>query len=176
MTLSQFLIVLASALALAAIAGGANWYGRVLAAEPPKVERTLEVKPDYTADWLKDWVSKNPDAALKYVSPLLFPLDLIFLLFMGAALAMASYKFAAAQSVLASALPLFLVLPLLYIAADLTEGLFLARMLRSPEAITPSLVTVVQSITKIKIWSFVASIGQTLFLCLGALWKVLRPG
>ena len=176
MTCSQFLHMLIWPLVLAAVAGGAAYYAGVRAVEEPTLERRLERYPDYTADSLKIWIGEHEQAARKYVSPILFPIDLVFLIFAGAALAMASFRFAGAHSLLASSAPLFLILPILYALADGVEDILLARMLSAPDTITPSLVGFVQCVTKVKIWSFTAAIGQTLVVIGMAIQRVLWPG
>lgn len=175
MTGSQFFHLLMWPLVLAAIAGGAVYYGGVRAADEPKLERRLERHPDYTADSLKTWIADNGAAARKYVSPILFPIDVIFLIFAGAALAVASFRFAGAHDLLASSAPLFLILPILYVLADGLEDILLARMLSAQDTITPSLVGFVQGVTKVKIWSFTAAIGQTLVVIGMAIKSMLGP-
>src|SRR5688572_30995166 len=52
--------------------------------------RFLEKSSGYTAETLQNWVTKNSEDARRYVIPVLFPLDLLFMSFLAATLAVFS--------------------------------------------------------------------------------------
>jgi hypothetical protein len=140
-------------------------------------ERFLETrKVAYDADSLRRWAKQNPDAAYGYAFPVLFPLDLLFMIIVGGACAAASVMSASYLGVSTGWLWPFLLLPVIYV--DLAEDTLLALMLTHPDTITDRMLAIVKPLTMIKIGAFVASLGLTLVVLIPAvtiaLWRVAR--
>ena len=72
---------------------------------------------------------------LLVIVPLLFPLDLFFLIFFGLFLSLLSVTHAEALGVSASNIALVLVLPVSYMVADLSENMLYSGMLAWPDTI-----------------------------------------
>src|SRR6266540_1050374 len=74
---------------------------------------------------------KNNDRSkpLLVVVPLLFPLDLLFLIFFGLFLSLLSIAHSEVLGLSPSAIALLLTLPLAYVAADLSENILYSGML-----------------------------------------------
>jgi hypothetical protein len=85
----------------------------------------------YTAAQLSDFVREHPARSRFYVRPVLFPLDVIVMVLLGASMAAASYYWTVRS------LPVgwtswawaTLIFPALYVIADLIEDIMLARTL-----------------------------------------------
>ena len=125
-------------------------------------DRFLERSPEYSATSLASWVNANRSAASRYAVPVLFPLDLLFMAFLAAFIAVTAVWIAGHADSLVNLTSLFVFLPALYLAADLAEDVILARFLLSPATITTGAVTVAQTLTTIKIWSLSAAGVQLL--------------
>jgi len=123
--------------------------------------RFLETKTDYTNDSLRTWISKHEREAKWYAFPILVPVDLLFMVFLAALLALASVALAGQIGALREHAWLFTALPALYLAADLAEDALLVRFLFAPEAIGPAMVRCTQVLTKVKIWSVKSAALQT---------------
>jgi hypothetical protein len=121
------------------------------------------VKPTYAPKTVRALLTEHRAEAGKYIFPGLFPLDLVYLFCLGGTIALLSLGFADTG---APVRPwLVLILPVGYMIADLTENLALARMLSSaPEAVTSATVTLVQSLTIIKLGLVIAGTVQVLYL------------
>lgn len=134
--------------------------------------RFLERHPSYTADSLATWVRAHGADAAGYAVPVLFPLDLLFMAFLAAFLAVASIALAGSVDRLAGAAWLFVLVPALYLGTDLAEDTLLARFLMAPETITPAVVRAAQALTRIKIWTVSIAGAQVVGLGLLALvWR-----
>jgi hypothetical protein len=121
------------------------------------------VKPIYQPKTVRALLTDHRTDAAKYIFPGLFPLDLIYLFCLGGTIALLSLGFA--NPAAPDRLWLLLIVPIGYMVADLTENLALARMLSSaPEAITSATVTLVQSLTIIKLGLVLAGAVQVLYL------------
>lgn len=89
----------------------------------------------FGTDWshteakLKASIDVDPGKAPLMVVPLLFPLDLLFLIFFGVGLALCSMTYAGALSVPPNYVWLLLILPILYMVADLSENILYSGML-----------------------------------------------
>jgi hypothetical protein len=134
---------------------------------PRVAERFLERGADYAADTLKDWVNKNSRAACGYAFPVLFPLDLMFMIFLGAFLGLGSITSADAVDWLRKWSWLFAIAPALYVATDLIEDVLLARFLLMAETISESSVAFAKAITKAKFGTCTFAILQT--ICVSAI-------
>jgi len=86
------------------------------------------------------------------------------MVFLAAFLAVASFGLAGTVDRLAGVAWLFVLLPILYLAVDLAEDTMLTRFLLSPDTITAVIVTTVQRLTRIKIWTLSISAVQVVLL------------
>jgi hypothetical protein len=91
--------------------------------------RFLEHNPAYTVDSLATWVKDHRNDAAGYICPVLFPLDLLFMAFLAAFLAVASIALAGSVDRLSGMAWLFVLLPALYLGTDLSEDLTRAAAL-----------------------------------------------
>jgi hypothetical protein len=125
---------------------------------------------------LQTWVSSNSnsDLARHYAFPVLFPLDLTFMLFLGGFLACGSVACALELDMVRSFAWLFAIFPALYIAADLIEDMVLARLLLAASLINDKSVFIAQSATRAKIALLFLSIVQTVVLSALAFIQTLR--
>ena len=96
-----------------------------------------------------------PDKASLAVVPILFPFDLIFLAFFGSFLGLCSLGYSEAAGLSAAAARLLVVIPAIYVVADLSENIFIARMLTAPDLVTAAVVGTTRWLTKLK-WAAVA--------------------
>jgi hypothetical protein len=124
----------------------------------------IERKADYDAVSLSTWVLARPREAKVYAFPILFPLDLLCMVFLAALLAYSSVALAGQIGALREYAWWFMVLPAVYLAADLAENTCLVRFLVSPAAIGPSMVRCAHVLTKLKIWSVTIAVLQTVAL------------
>lgn len=132
----------------------ANHYG-------PKVsDRFLERGQAYGEADLKHL---RPKDARGYVFPVLFPLDLAFMIFLGGFLGLASMACAELIEPLKNMTWLFAIGPALYVALDLIEDILISRMLLSLAA-TRHMIDLAQSATKAKIVTCSYGILQTMAL------------
>jgi hypothetical protein len=145
---------------------------RFVAAQCGVGGRWLETGGEYTAKDLTAWVEADAARAARYAVPVLVPVDLLFLVFLGATLAVTSVTLASAVGGLGGVTWLFVVLPALYVAVDVAEDALLVGFLTRPDTIRADLVTAVRALTWIKIWSVKLTIGQTALLALAAaIWR-----
>ncbi|MGY3441965.1 MULTISPECIES: hypothetical protein [unclassified Bradyrhizobium] len=126
-------------------------------------EKTLS----YTGGQLGTLVQSN--LRMKYVFPILFPLDLIVMLALAGAMGAASSHWL--NQIHPSAAWLGLVVPAVYLLSDLIEDCLLAWLLLhgNPHAAARS-VSVLKAITTIKLVSVTASIALTLIAFVGWLF------
>jgi hypothetical protein len=138
---------------------------------PDVGRRFLERGPDYTTASLRAWVASGENSlnARHYAMPVLFPLDLVFLLALGGFLACGSVVCAQSIALLRNVTWLFAALPGLYVAADLLEDALLARFLLNPENITDGAVSFAQTITAVKIKTAGLAIAQTALIAAASL-------
>lgn len=118
-------------------------------------EKTLS----YTGDQLGELVQS--DLRMKYVFPILFPLDLVVMLALAGAMGAASSFWL--NQIYPTAAWLGLVVPAVYLLSDLIEDCLLAWLLLhgDPHAAARS-VSMLKAITTIKLVSIFASIALTL--------------
>lgn len=126
---------------------------------------------DNLAKWLAD--PQNASAAAGYVAPILFPLDLLFLLLLGSLLGVASTTLVGELPVL-HAIPsaIWWILPLLYLLTDLAEDALMVGIFRSVIPLTDFWFQVLLTLTATKIASLTAAFSQVGFL--GILCVLLR--
>ena len=136
-------------------------------------KRFLEVTPDYTADGLRDWVSDDPVQAHRYVYPVLFPLDLLFLAVLAGLFAVASIATAQALHWDRDWVWILAVFPILYVACDFIENVVLARLLLSPAGVTDRSVAVAQALTGLKFAAVAISALQLLLLLIWGSLQIL---
>ena len=140
---------------------------------PDVAKRFLEVTPDYTADGLRTWVSDYPAQAHRYVYPVLFPLDLLFLAALAGLLAVASIATALALHWDRDWVWILVIFPVLYAACDFIENVVLARLLLSPAGVTDRSVAVAQTLTGLKFAAIAITVLQLLLLILWGCWQIL---
>jgi hypothetical protein len=122
------------AISLAALAIGLTFASRIVADRYGQevADRFLERRKFYDRTYLRDWVSANPGAARGYAFPVLFPLDLLFMVSLGAFLAIGSVIAAETVEALRNFAWLFAVVPVTYVVLDLVEDVLLACFLTWP--------------------------------------------
>ncbi|KRP85272.1 hypothetical protein AOQ73_39465 [Bradyrhizobium pachyrhizi] len=127
-------------------------------------EKTLS----YTGDQLGELVQS--DLRMKYVFPILFPLDLIVMLALAGAMGAASSH--CLSRIYPSAAWLGLVVPAVYLLSDLIEDCLLVWLLLhgDPHAAARS-VSILKAITTIKLVGIFASIALTLAAFVGWLFQ-----
>jgi hypothetical protein len=138
---------------------------------PDVAKRFLEVTPDYTADGLRNWISNDPAQAHRYVYPVLFPLDLLFLAALAGLFAVASIATAQALHWDRDWVWILAIFPVLYAACDFIENVVLARLLLSPAGVTDLSAGVAQKLTGLK---FAAAAVSALQLVLLLVWGCLQ--
>jgi hypothetical protein len=131
---------------------------------PEVGSRFLERGEPYIAAELRTFVATSARDARGYAIPVLFPLDLLFMLCLGGFLGLASVEAAQAVDRLKAWAWLFAVAPALYVAADLAEDVLLARMLLSPDAISDDAVRIARGMTQAKLATSIFAVGQTIIL------------
>jgi hypothetical protein len=105
---------------------------------------------DYTAADVAA-LAQDQRTAAGYVVPILFPLDLLLLASLAAFMMTWSVHFAGAAGIPAPWIWLAIVVPVIYMAADLSENTLLARMLTDPTTISERAVAVAQATTQLKL-------------------------
>jgi hypothetical protein len=113
--------------------------------------------------WLAD--KANGGAIRGYVYPVLFPLDLFFLLALGLLLGFASSALVGRLGYLAN-VPIWIwwILPAAYMAFDLVEDTVIAAILKSRIALTESSFRLLSALTAIKLATVTTAIAQVAFL------------
>jgi hypothetical protein len=126
-------------------------------------------------DSLKDWLDDPANAATRraYAFPVLFPLDFVFLIFLGLFLGLASLAVSNQLAPLRS-IPAWTwwVFPSLYIICDSLEDTILLALFTEKLRLEPVSYFIVRTLTKAKIATVSIAIGQIGFLA--ALWGLLR--
>lgn len=113
--------------------------------------------------WLTD--KANGDAIRGYIYPVLFPLDLLFLLALGLLLGFASSSLVDRIGFLSN-VPVWIwwALPASYMASDLIEDTLIAAILKSRIALTERSFRLLSALTAIKLATVTAAILQVFFL------------
>ncbi|MEH2535128.1 hypothetical protein V1277_005575 [Bradyrhizobium sp. AZCC 1588] len=113
--------------------------------------------------WLTD--KTQTEAISGYVVPVLFPLDILFLICLGLFLGFASLALAERLALL-SGLPIWIwwILPVCYMATDILEDSTIAAIFKSFVPLTAESFRLLSILTAIKIASVTAAIGQVALL------------
>jgi len=141
---------------------------------PQVAQRFLERGTKYDTEYLKTWVSSNPGPARHYAWPVLFPLDFFFMFALGGFLAVGSAACALEVDILTRFAGLFVIVPALYVAADLFEDVLLACLLLNASSINENSVRIAQATTSAKIKLASLSIVQAIVLSLWAFFQAQR--
>lgn len=139
---------------------------------PPEI---VAAKP-LDAKSLTEWVRAQGSAATGYVTRVM-PLDILYLVFLGAFLGVASVTLAAfirwPASVSDYVVLLLWILPALYIIADFTEDMLIITLLNWPASIEGNAFSALVVFRSIKIASVTAGFAQVLALWLATyIWTV----
>lgn len=113
--------------------------------------------------WLAD---KANDSAIRgYVFPVLFPIDILFLIALGLLLGFASAALASGLGFLLN-IPhwIWWVLPAAYMASDLAEDTVIAAIFKSQITLTESSFRFLSALTAIKLATVTTAIAQVAFL------------
>jgi len=114
-------------------------------------------------------LAKNDRAAAGYVLPILFPLDLLLLASLAAFMITWSLYFAGGAGIPAASTWLVIIVPVIYMAADLSENCLLARMLTDPTTISNRAVVIMQATTQLKLAAGLFGLLQTVSIFVLAL-------
>lgn len=138
---------------------------------PSIVSPSAFLSPDSLRDWLNN--PANATARRTYAFPVLFPLDYFFLIALGLFLRFASLAFSSQLASLRT-IPawIWFVFPALYILCDLLEDTVLLSLFYAKLNLGPFVYYLLRTLTKAKIATVSAAVGQTAFLA--ALWALLR--
>jgi hypothetical protein len=170
LTIALLVGVLALTFLLKTVASAKNYGAEVahrfverLAYSPSETQRLL------TRESLTKWLAdpNNADAVTGYVAPVLFPLDLLFLLLLGG---LFSTTFAGKLPMLGGTSSIWWILPLLYLVSDLVEDTMMAGIFKSFVPLTDASFQQLHALARIKIAT--AAIAQFGFLA--ALCVMLR--
>jgi hypothetical protein len=115
------------------------------------------------AKWLAD--EKNDNAVSGYVFPVLFPLDILFLICLGSLLGVASVALADHLNVL-SHVPhwIWWLFPALYVVSDLSEDTAVVSVFKSFVPLTPGSFRLLSTLTAIKLATVGVAVAQVGFL------------
>jgi hypothetical protein len=138
---------------------------------PVEGARYFESQTTYKSSQLRAFVKQRPKQAAGYVYPVLFPLDLLFMICLGGFIATAALALVGSPGLPQGWVWLLMILPAAYVAADLAEDILLARFLTSTSTITDALVAFMQQLTSAKIVLVGLGLAQTALL---ALWALLQ--
>ena len=108
---------------------------------------------------LKNWFVANPASARGYASPVLWPLDFVFMFALAAATASGAVL-AAPHVGWVSGWPwwMWCIFPAIYLAADFVEDVLLLSFLRNPASLSRGNYGVLSTTTRIKIVFAIAAI------------------
>jgi hypothetical protein len=144
------------------VAAVASRYGPDVAQVPTVEGRFLEKPPRHEAAFIQDWVVQHPDAARHYAFPVLIPLDLLFMLFLGGFLGLGSVLTANTIGWLKPFALLLTIAPAVYVVVDLAENILLARLLLHAQAINDSSARIAWMATELKLFAAGFAIVQTI--------------
>jgi hypothetical protein len=110
--------------------------------------------------------------AARFVAPILFPLDLLLLVCLGGFTAMASLLLSEPARFPAQLSSLLVLLPIIYVAADLAENCLYAHMLLQPSAsaVTEGMVAIARCFTAVKLVAGATALLQAALLLLAWLY------
>ena len=110
---------------------------------------------------LRQWISSYPESAKGYASPVLFPLDILFLFALGIALATGSVFFARNAVLVSDVWPvIWWIIPTVYLVADFVEDVILIGVMKNPQRLTARSFSSLALATDIKIRSVIAGFCQ----------------
>jgi hypothetical protein len=135
-------------------------------------DRTFERDPSADGK-LQVWAAQSPDEARRYVTPVLFPLDAIYMLALAGFTAIGS-RVLAKHARLAVPGIAWLLLPVVYLTCDAAEDVLLAMALTAP-ASSGNAVAMLPSLTRVKIATAGLALAQVALLAIVALWRAVRP-
>jgi hypothetical protein len=138
------------------------WYGPHGSEVPRVTDRFLEKPSQHDTTFIRDWIEKYPRAARHYAFPVLFPLDLLFMIFLGGFLSVGSVLAADTIDWLKQFASLFVIVPAAYVLADLIEDTLPVRLLLDAHAISDASVKIAQVVTKVKLVAAGFAIVQTI--------------
>ena len=114
---------------------------------------------------LRQWILSFPESAKGYASPVLFPLDILFLFALGLALATGSVFFARHAVLVSEVWPvIWWIIPMVYLVSDLVEDVLLIGVLKNPQRLTAQSFSRLALATDIKIKSVTAGFCQLVAL------------
>ncbi|WP_027553351.1 hypothetical protein [Bradyrhizobium sp. Cp5.3] len=148
---------------------------------PPRYTIPLETEAGKPLDAtsLTDWISKNGDFAKGYATRVI-PLDVLYLLFLGGFLAVASTTLVGSVRwpIPLSGFPTWIwwLLPVVYIVCDFAEDAVIFTMLRWPSTIQGGTMDGLAILRATKIVTVTLSMVQVLLLCLASYIPVSCPG
>jgi hypothetical protein len=135
------------------------------------VERSKTIPEGETGDLplneqnLRQWISSYPESARGYASPVLFPLDILFLFALGIALATGSVFFARHAMLVSDVWPvIWWIIPAVYLASDFVEDVLLIGILKNPQRLTARSFSSLALATDIKIKSVTTGFCQIVAL------------
>lgn len=144
--------------------------GRVVAAHFLVDDRRFEKGASYTAETFGAWVKADPGRACRYAFPVLFPLDLLFMLTLGGLLAAGSAALAASIGWSSRLVCLSVLLPGLYVVADLGEDMLLAALLTSPDRIGAGVICASLRLNRVKRGAIALAVLQVFGLLVAGTW------
>jgi hypothetical protein len=110
---------------------------------------------------LRKWISSCPESARGYASPVLFPLDILFLFVLGIALATGSVFFARHAVLVSEVWPvIWWIVPAVYLISDFVEDVLLIGVLKNQLRLTARSFSSLALATNIKIKSVTAGFCQ----------------
>src|SRR5262245_29828903 len=119
----------------------------------------------------REFARFRSETAAKYVSPVLFPLDVIMMVFLAAFLAVGSVTLASYVPWAANLTWLLVTAPILYLAFDLAEDTLLAWLLKNPDAVSPGPVWLLKFLTFWKLASLYVAYGLLAVVAIAALFR-----
>jgi hypothetical protein len=144
------------------------------------VERSKTIPEGETGDVplneqnLRQWISSYLESAGGYASPVLFPLDILFLFALGIALATGSVFFARHAVLVSNVWPvIWWIIPAVYLVSDFVEDVLLIGILKNPQQLTAQSFSSLALATNIKIKSVTAGFCQLAVLGVLAGLKVV---
>lgn len=161
--MTRALVVLLAVTAMLLVGG--RWVARPFG--PEVAARVLETSARDHSETLLRLHRERPEAARGYALPVLVPIDLLFLLSLGALFVVASLVALSFTAVAPRWSALVLILPLIYVVADTVEDVLLVRMLNDSAAVVP-LSALAAQLTRVKLASLWLCLSQVGLLAVAA--------
>jgi hypothetical protein len=116
---------------------------------------------------------QNQSARRGYVSPVILPFDILFLIALGSLLGWASSLFAGQIGPVSTFNPLiWWILPLAFLTCDFVEDMFIVGILTWPDLLSPTSFRMLTSATAGKLWTLKVASLQTALLLAGWLLTI----